>query len=49
VIEEAMPTPTKTTAPAKTAYAHIVLDAKGRPVIEGTRMRVSHLVSAHLA
>lgn len=34
---------------AKTAYAHIVLDAKGRPVIEGTRMKVSHLVTEHLS
>ncbi|HXF61620.1 MAG TPA: DUF433 domain-containing protein [Caldilineaceae bacterium] len=33
----------------KTAYAHIVLDAKGRPVIEGTRMKVSHLVTEHLS
>ncbi|WP_297832369.1 DUF433 domain-containing protein [Thermomonas sp.] len=37
------------TNPTKTTYEHIVLDEKQRPVIEGTRMKVSHLVSEHLS
>jgi uncharacterized protein (DUF433 family) len=36
------------TSLTKTAYEHIVLDAQQRPIIEGTRMKVSHLVIEHL-
>jgi uncharacterized protein (DUF433 family) len=36
------------TSATKTAYAHIVLDSQGRPIIEGTRMKVSQVVSEHL-
>jgi uncharacterized protein (DUF433 family) len=37
------------TSPTKTSYEHIVLDAQGRPIIAGTRMKVSQLASEHLA
>jgi uncharacterized protein (DUF433 family) len=31
----------------KTSYEHIALDEQGRAVIEGTRMKVTHLVIGH--
>lgn len=30
-----------------TDYKHVTLDGKGRPVIQGTRMRINQLVPAH--
>jgi uncharacterized protein (DUF433 family) len=34
--------------PIKTDYKHIELDSQQRPIIAGTRMKVSHLVIEHL-
>lgn len=34
--------------PVKTAYEHIVLDARGQAVIEDTGMKVKQLVAEHL-
>jgi len=33
---------------ARTAYPHVNTDDSGTPIIEGTRMKVSQLVSEHL-
>jgi hypothetical protein len=32
-------------AATQTTYPHIVLNDKGQPIIEGTRMKVLHLVA----